>query len=274
MRRALVLCLGSLLWLHPAASQEAGAGTAPSAVDGLPATQCPSASGFTASDEKLEALAAAIRSGGPINVLALGSATTVSEDGRTSTVTFPYHMIDTLHAALPQVDFELTVKGGRGQTAQDMLSALDAELAEHRFPLVLWQTGTVEAVRGLRPDSMHAALDAGVQHVRARGGDTVLIDAIYSRALRANTEFDPYEQVMRQVADLPGVVLFQRYDLTRSWVEKGLLDVEKAAKPDRAMEMDTLHACVGRALAAFVLNGVRRAGGPAATPDATPGAKP
>jgi len=251
MYRVVVIGFAALLCLAPAAARAAG--------DVAPSGQCPGAAGFPPGDAKLEALATAIKAGGPVAVLAVGSANTVEEDAKANGVSFPYHMIEALRAALPKVDFELTVKGGRGMTAQDMLPVLDAQVAAHRFPLVIWQTGTVEAVRALRPDSLHAALDAGVQHVRARGGDTVLIDPNYSRALRANTEIDPYVQVMRQVAGLPGVVLFPRYELTRSWVEGGKLDVEKAPKAERTAAVDALHQCVGRALASFVLNSLRTA---------------
>jgi acyl-CoA thioesterase-1 len=251
MYRGVVIGLGGLLCLIPVYSRAAS--------DLAPPQPCPAASGLLASDEKLDALAAAIKAGGPVDVLAVGSATTVGQDGQADGVSFPYHMIEALHAALPQVDFELTVKGARGMTAQDMLPVLDAQVAAHTYPLVLWQTGTVEAVRGLRPDSLHATLAAGVQHIRARGGDTVLIDPNYSRALRANAEIDPYMQVLRQVAGMPGVVLFPRYDLTRSWVEKGELDVEKAPKAARTEAVDALHQCVGQALASFVLNGLGQA---------------
>jgi hypothetical protein len=246
MCRVAAIALGALMCLAPAASRASG--------DIVPASPCPDAAKLLVSDEKLDTLAAAIRAGGPVDVLAVGSATTVGQNGGEAGVSFPYHMIEALHAALPKVDFRLTVRGGRGMTAQEMLPVLDAELAAHRYPLVLWQTGTVEAVRGLRPDGLHAALDAGVQHVRVRGGDTVLIDPNYSRALRANAETDPYIQVMRQVAGFPGVVLFPRYDVTRAWVRTSALDVEKAPKADREAAVDRLHRCVGQALAVFVLN--------------------
>jgi acyl-CoA thioesterase-1 len=252
MYRGVVIGFGALLCLFPIAARAAG--------ELAPSRPCPAASGLAAGDVKLEALATAIKAGGPVDVLAVGSATTVAQDRNAVGVSFPYHMIEALHAALPKVDFELTVKGARGMTAQDMLPVLDAQLAAHRYPLVLWQTGTVEAVRGLRPDSLHAALDTGVRHIRARGGDTVLIDPNYSRALRANTEIDPYVQVMRQVAGLPGVVLFPRYDVTRAWVEQGQLDIEKVPKADRTAAVDALHECVGQALASFVLNSLRQAG--------------
>jgi hypothetical protein len=251
MYRAVVLGLSVLAFVAPAATRAAS--------DLVPSGQCPAA-GIMASGGMLDSLAAAIKAGGPVDVLAVGSATTVGQDGNAAGVSFPYHMIEALHAALPNVDFQLTVKGARGLTAQEMLPLLDTQVAAHIYPLVLWQTGTVEAVRGLRPDSLHAALEAGVLHIRARGGDTVLIDPNYSRALRANTEIDPYMQVMRQVAGLPGVVLFPRYDLTRTWVQKGELDVESAPKAERVAAVDALHRCVGDALARFVLSSLRLAG--------------
>lgn len=227
--------------------------------------QCPSGAGITSGAAKLGAakfgaLASAIRSGAPVDVLAIGSATTVGRDGGQGSDSFPFHAITALQTALPKVDFRLTVQGARGMTAQEMLHLLDAQLVARAYPLVLWQTGTVEAVRGTRPDSLHAALAAGVQHVRARGGDTVLIDPNYSRALRANTEIEPYMQVMRQVAGMPGAVLFPRYDLTRSWVQRGEIDVEKAPKAERQAAVSTLHRCVGEALAAFILDGAKQAG--------------
>jgi len=252
MYRAVVIAFAAFLGLAPASSRAAG--------DAAPPGHCPASGGLTADGHKLDALAAAIKAGGPVEVLAIGSATTVGQDGNAGGVSFPYHMIEALHAALPKVDFELTVKGARGMTAQDMLPVLDAQVAARVYPLVVWQTGTVEAVRGLRPDGLHAALEAGVLHIRARGGDTVLIDPNYSRALRANTEIDPYMQVLRQVADLPGVVLFPRYDVTRRWVEQGQLDVEKVPKADRTAAVDALHRCVGEALARFLLNSLRLAG--------------
>jgi hypothetical protein len=251
MNRAVVLGLSVLAFVAPAAAFAAG--------DVLPPGHCP-AFDIAPNGATLSALAAAIKDGGPVDVLAVGSATTVGQDGNAGGVSFPYHMIEALHAALPKVDFQLTVKGARGMTAQEMLPVLDAEVAGHAYPLVLWQTGTVEAVRGLRPDSLHAALEAGVLHIRARGGDTVLIDPNYSRALRANTEIDPYMQVLRQVAGLPGVVLFPRYDLTRNWVQKGELDIEQAPKPERAAVIDALHRCVGQALADFLLKSLPPAG--------------
>jgi acyl-CoA thioesterase I len=216
---------------------------------------------FVTAEDKLAQFGQAVSSGGVVNVLAVGSATTVGSvtaAGLQSAAeggSFPWQMIRALHAALPSVKFHLTVRGGRGMTAEDMLPLIDAALKEEHYPLVLWQTGTVEAVRGLQPDGLLDILHTGADHVRDAGGDVVLIDSQFSRFLRANTDLDPYENVMQQVATIPGVVLFRRFDLMRAWANDGRLDLERTPKTDRDKALDELNGCLGRALARFVLSG-------------------
>ena len=217
---------------------------------------------FVTANAPLAQLAAAITAGGPVEVLAVGSATTVGAVTSTGLHTsgeqgaaFPWHMIGALHAALPNVQFHLTVRGGRGMTAEDMLPLLQAALKQQHYPLVLWQTGTVEAVRGLQPDRMRDVLHTGADAVRDAGGDLVLIDPQFSRFLRANTDLDPYEGVLEQVTTMPGVALFRRFDLMRAWADAGGVDLERTPKADRDKALDTLNQCLGEALAQFVLSG-------------------
>jgi acyl-CoA thioesterase I len=217
---------------------------------------------FTTADAPLAQFATAIAAGGPIAVLAVGSATTVGSVNSTGLPTsaspgasFPWHMVRALEAALPGVKVSLTVRGGRGMTAEEMLSLIDAALQERHYSLVLWQTGTVEAVRGSRPDGVLDVLHAGAERIRDAGGDLVLIDPQFSRFLRANTDLDPYEGVLQQVATMPGVALFHRFELMRAWANDGRIDLEHTQKADRDKALDELNGCLGKALARFVLSG-------------------
>lgn len=253
MRRLGFYLLVSLSLALPAASR----------ADSAAAVACAAPEEFVTSDEPLAQLSAAIAAGGPVSILALGSATTVGAvkaDGAptatTSGTSFPWHMVAALHAALPNATFRLTVRGGRGMTAEDMLPLLDAALKQQHYSLLLWQTGTVEAVRGLRPDGMLEVLHAGVERMREAGGDVVLVDPQFSRFLRANTDLDPYTSVLQQVATMPGAVLFRRFDLMRVWANDGRIDLERTAKADRDKVLDTLNTCLGEALARFVLSAV------------------
>ena len=199
---------------------------------------------------------AAIAAGGPVNVLAIGSATTVGDQvGAERNSAFPYRMVQALHAALPTVSFSLTLRGGRGMTAENMLPLLESALAGQHFQLVIWQTGTVEAVRGARPDGMVAALQEGIDRAHEAGADVVLIDPQFSRFLRANADLDPYEAALQQVSVMPGVVLFRRFDVMQSWADDGEIDLERARRVDRTRMMGLLNTCLGETLARFVLNG-------------------
>lgn len=233
----------------------------PSRASSEPAIACNAPNEFLATDVPLTEFGAAIASGGPVNILAVGSATTVgapsSKDQPTATEggTFPVQMVRSLNAAFPAVRFTLTVRGGRGMTAELMLKLLDEALKQQHYTLVLWQTGTVEAVRGLRPDGLLDVLHQGADAVSDAGGNLVLIDPQFSRFLRANTDVDAYEDVMRQAATNPGVVLFQRFELMRLWADDGSVDLERTAKEDRNKALDRLNFCLGQVLAKFVVSG-------------------
>ncbi len=167
-------------------------------------------------------------------------------------------MLQRLRFALPNIPFSLTVRGGRGMTASEMLVPLLGAIRGGGYKLVLWQTGTVDAVRGVLPEEVEQALATGAEAVQRAGADLVLIDPQFSRFLRANVDLDPYEQALERVASVDGVALFHRFALMQFWAETGGIDLEQADTRDRPGVIRALHACIGRALARFVLNGIGR----------------
>ena len=96
--------------------------------------------------------------------------------------------------------------------------------------------------------------DSPVTRPVGRPNDLVLIDPQFSRFLRANTDLDPYENVMQQVATMPGVALFHRFDLMRVWANDGRIDLERTPKADRDKVLEELNVCLGKVLARFVLS--------------------
>src|SRR3954447_2411029 len=92
---------------------------------------CGAPADFVTTDASLAQFGAAIAGGGPVDILAVGSATTVGsvtttgEQSASRGGAFPWHMVHELHAALPRVEFRLTVRGGRGMTAEDMLPLIE-----------------------------------------------------------------------------------------------------------------------------------------------------
>ncbi len=229
-------------------------------------------------------VAAAFKPGATLHVLAIGSAsmfgpeaslspgslTAQAVEGATSTTlppaqilnrpasdaAFPQRMGRALEAAMPGAKVDVTIRGGRGLTATDQLSLLDEALAKGKYSLVLWQTGTVEAVRNLPPAEFATTLAEGAAHVEQADADLILIDPQFSRFLQTNSNIEPYEQAFQQLSSVPGVALFHRFDLMRSWVGDGHIDLERTSKPDRRRAVEQLHTCLGDQLAKVILNGL------------------
>ncbi len=246
--RAAAAALLVLCWVPALARSE------PTPTKPATAERCPAPASRTTPARHLDRLAAAIEAGGPVEILAVGSATTSGQDSSGDNA-FPRRTTKSLREALPGVSLGLTVRGGIGMSAAEMLPLLDAALKERRFQLVIWQTGTVEAVHGIPSAELRATLQAGAAQVHEAGADLVLIGPQFSRVLSSKADLGPYEQALKATASLPGVVLFDRLDLTRDWVRDGRVDLERAAKADRPAVLETLHACVGASLARFILTG-------------------
>jgi hypothetical protein len=251
MQRLLLACL-LLTLAGPAWSQA------------QPDRVCDMPTELTTPSEPLVHAAAALTAKNSLDILALGSGSTVGQSGgsngpamisHTPGKAFPYWMVDALHAMRPALRVNLTVQGGRNLTADAMLPILRQELAAHHYDVVLWQTGTVEAVQGLRPDVLRGVLQDGADAVEAANADLVLIDPQYSRFLRANADLSPYETVMAQTAITPAVTLFHRFDLTQGWVNSGQIDVERVGREQRDTTIELLHDCLGQAIARYLLAG-------------------
>ncbi len=177
--------------------------------------------------------------------------------GPASEHAFPLQMAKALQSSVPGLEVKVTVRGGRNLLATDMLDLMRLELASHHYDLVVWQTGTVEAVRNVSPGEFGQTLSDGAELITAAGANLVLVDPQYSRFLQTSSNLEPYEQDLQQLAAMPGVILFRRYDLMRAWANEGQIDLERTPKSDRQKVIEILHACLGKHLARLIFASAR-----------------
>ena len=207
---------------------------------------------------------------GPEASLAPGSITSQAMAGATSTTVppvqvlttpsdtaFPQQMARELERAVPGLKVQIAARGGRGLSAAEQLQVLGDSLTSDKFQLVIWQTGTVEAVRNAPPSEFAQILADGVGRADRAGADMVLIDPQYSRFLQTNSNIEPYEQAFQQLGSVPGVLLFHRFELMRTWVNEGQIDLERTPKPERKHAVELLHACLGAHLSRIILSAAR-----------------
>jgi len=137
------------------------------------------------------------------------------------------------------------------RTAAEMVKTLGPALAAAKPALMIWQTGTVDAMKSIDTDQFSAALDHGINIARSAGADVVLINAQYSPRTESMIALGTYAENMRWVALQQGVPLFDRFSIMRHWADLGTFDLYSATKKLDIAER--VHDCIGRLLADLVI---------------------
>jgi hypothetical protein len=202
------------------------------------------------SESPLPKVTAAVKSGQPLTILVVGSrsSTIASSEGSA----YPARLQAALKEKLPQVPINLSVELQTSKTAEDVAASF-AKLVEAKKPtLVIWQTGTVDAMRSIDPDDFRGAVDEGVAALQNAGTDVVLINLQYSPRTETMISAPPYLDNMRVVAQQHDVPLFDRFAIMRHWNETGDFDLFSTS---HGVELaKNVPACLGRALSTFVID--------------------
>ena len=165
--------------------------------------------------------------------------------------TWPSQLGAALKQAYPAVAVTVVNLGKGGQTAADMVARFEKDVVPLSPALVVWETGTVDAVRNVDLDTFRDSLTTGVAKLLPVS-DVVLMDMQFSRWTHAMIDFEPYEYAMRQIADLSDIPLFPRNRLMREWSETGEIDYTVKGKEKRREMARQLYRCLGNALVVFV----------------------
>ena len=214
------------------------------------AQSCDVPDSLLATDSSLNKAADAVKNGRPLDILVIGSrsSTIVSSDSSA----YPARLQAALKEKLPQITVNLSVEIQAKKTAEEAAGTL-AKLAEAKRPtLVIWQTGTVDAMRSVDPDDFRSAVDEGVVALQNAGADVILMNPQYSPRTETMISLPPYLDNMRAVAQQHDVPLFDRFAIMHQWNDHGDFDLFSAVHGiDLAMRV---HDCLGRALSKFVID--------------------
>jgi hypothetical protein len=204
-------------------------------------------------DTALPKVAEVIKAGGPLNILLVGSrSSTINVPANVSdAVAYPGQMQAALKEKLPAIEVNLSVEIQAKKTAEEVAAGL-SKLVESKKPtLVIWQTGTVDAMRSVDSDDFRTAVDEGVVALRDAGADVLLINPQYSPRTESMISASPYLDNMRVVAQDHDVPLFDRFALMRNWSEAGEFDLFSAVHGAELAKQ--VHKCLGRALSQFIM---------------------
>ena len=212
---------------------------------------CDVPSYFVASDAVLKHVEAAVKETRRLDIVVLGTGSSALAGTEAAGKAYPARLQAALARRLPGIAVNVVSQAKMRQTTADMAKTLDKVLIDAKPALVLWQTGTVDAIRGIDPGEFRSSLDDGVETLQAGNTDVVLINMQYSPRTESMLHLNTYADSMRLVARERDVPLFDRLGLMRHWSDSGIFDFYAAAKDNFLATQ--VHDCLGRALAALVI---------------------
>ncbi len=198
---------------------------------------------------ELPKFAQALKGNNPIKVAVL--ATAMGGGLKSSDEAYPTRFQVYLHKRLPSLPLAIAVRINAGDTAAQMLDGLKGVLTEHPN-LVVWQTGTIDAMQQLDPAGFADALTTGRSMVQEAGAELVLIGPQFSRQAGALVEFRPYIDEMAHVEQGYGVPLLDRFSIMRYWADRGLVNLD-GTRETWAASAAFVHDCMGMFLVDVVL---------------------
>jgi hypothetical protein len=185
-----------------------------------------------------------------LDVLVVGAGSSTLPGPNGIRMAYPARLQKALTEALPGVTVKVATDVKAHRTAAEMMKTLKAALAAAKPALMIWQTGTVDAMHTVDPDQFSDTLEQGIVMARTVGADIVLVNAQYSPRTESMIALGTYADDMRWVALQHKVPLFNRFEIMRLWADLGTFDFTGAA--NKLKMAARVHYCIGGLLADLV----------------------
>jgi len=128
-------------------------------------------------ESALPKIAEVVKSGRPLDILVVGSrSSTINTAGSA----YPGRLQALLRDKLPAIAINVSVELQIKKTAEEVAAGLVKLLEGKKPTLVIWQTGTYDAMRSIDPDDFRSAVDEGVAALQNAGADVILMNLQYS----------------------------------------------------------------------------------------------
>ncbi len=218
------------------------------------AEDCMAAAGAAMPDFAMPRVAAAIAKK-RLDVAVIGSASSELAGPSGTNIAYPTRLQAALANLLPGVAVKVTTYARPRETAEEMQKKLSRIVNEAKPSLVVWQTGTADAIRGVDAEDFRVALDDGIATLQQAGVDIVLMNMQYSPRTEAMLAMGAYADAMHMIALQREIDLFDRFSIMRKWNEAGTFDLYAATRKTDVAEH--VHDCLGRLLANTVIEAAK-----------------
>jgi hypothetical protein len=201
-------------------------------------------------DPLLPLIAQHLRDKRPITIVAIGGASgRGAAAGNPERDSYPRRLQEVLQRRHPGVPITVLNKGIARQTTQEMVDRFARDVYAATPTLVIWETGTFDAARGIDVDVFATALETGLAALHEHNFDIILVNMQYSRSTVSVINFAPYLEAMDHRADVDDVYLFRRFEIMKYWSENGVFQFADVPREQRTELADEVYDCIAERMA-------------------------
>lgn len=219
-------------------------------------SRCRVAPNLLADDSFLPATSAAISTGAPLIIVALGSSSTAGVGASSKSSTYPAVLEQELRRRFGR-RVRVINRGIGGETIDHMAGRIDLDVMPLHPTLVVWQTGTNDLLRSRPARVFERILGAGTLRMRRRGIDVILMGPQYFPAGELRPDLNAYLRAIDRVGDLCDVPVLHRHQIMAYWAASGELTLRQMLAHDLFHMSDEGYRCLGEVVADFILRHLR-----------------
>jgi lysophospholipase L1-like esterase len=213
-------------------------------------TSCAVAEHLVYADFPTPRVATAI-AGKKLDIVVVGTNSSIIATTGGPAKAYPARLEEALTKRLPGVVVTVTTLANPKYTSVDAEKVLEQVAVEQKPDLVIWQTGTVDAMRAIDLDEFRTALDDGLGALRAANIDAVFINMQFSPRTDQIIAIGSYADAIRLAALQHEVNVFDRFAAMKYWNELGTFDLYAATKKTDIAE--GVHYCIARLLSDLIV---------------------
>jgi acyl-CoA thioesterase I len=188
----------------------------------------------------------------PVTIVAIGGASTLGRAAGSLELAYPHQLGEALTKASLGSPINVVNKGVPRQSAKQMYERFPTDVYPEDPVLVAWEVGITDAVRATDLDEFAATLQNGIEELKNRGIDTILVDMQFSRSSTTVINFEGYLTTLHRVGELADVYVFPRYEMMRYWSEQQIFNFDDVAPENRAKLAARVYDCLGRKMAQII----------------------
>lgn len=197
-------------------------------------------------------VAAKLKLGEPIKIVALGSSSTEGVGASSPTASYPSQFRAELQRLWPRSRITVLNKGVSGEQAQEMIGRFERDVIAEKPDLLIWQTGTNSALQQGNIERFVADIDWGLDQARERGIDVLLMTPQFSPRFEKVQNKLAYLHNLATIGAVNGTPVLRRYEMMKYWHDNGLMTAQEMIDPDGLHLTDRSYHCLGVVTAKMV----------------------